>query len=304
MSARRFWDMIAATVRDFRQDNALRLAAALSYYTALALAPLLLVVLAIARLIWSRQAASQRLLDQFQTLFGHAGAEVVRSILASAAKPHQGITATIIGLLTLLAGATGLFLQLQAALNVIWEVQPRSEGVRGVIKKRLLSLAMVLGVGFLLLASLVFSAALAALSTYLKDQLPGSLRQWNVVNVAVSLLIVTLLFALIFKYLPDVQVRWRDVWIGALATGVLFTIGKFVIGWYLGRGTVGSAYGAAASFVVLLVWIYYSSVILFFGAEFTQAHARFSGAPLIPQEHARVIADTDHATKRAHPAIS
>lgn len=280
-------EVLKATVRDFREDKALRLAAAMSYYALLSLAPLLIVAVAVAGMVWGRQSASAEVVEQMENQVGAAGAEVAQSVLASAAQPARGIVALAIGGGVLLLGATGLFLQLQGALNTIWDVRPRpGQGVRGFIRKRVLSLAMVLGVGLLLLVLLAASTAISAAHEYLAGLVPGMEWIWRAGNELLSFALMTLLFALVFKYVPDVRIRWRDVWTGAAVTAVLFLAGRFLLGWYLGRGSVGSAYGAAGSLVAMLVWVYYSSVLLFLGAEFTQAQARARGAPIVPAQYA------------------
>jgi membrane protein len=273
--------MVKEAFKDWNEDNAPRLGAALSYYTIFSIAPLLLISIAVAGLVFGAEAAQGGIVTQIQGLVGRDAAEAIQGMLENARKPGQGILATIFGAVTLIFGAGGAFNELRAALDVIWEIPPRKGGgVLGMIRERLLSFAMVLVVGFLLLVSLVLSAGISALEV--KGTFPGSGVVLQVVNNAVSLAVITVLFALIFKYLPDAHppVAWKDLWTGAFITAALFTLGKYAIGLYLGRSSVASAYGAAGSLVLLLVWVYYSAQILFFGAEVTQVLARRHGSRL------------------------
>jgi membrane protein len=272
------FSIVKETLRSFWKERPMQLAAALSYYTLLSLAPLVLVTVAIAGLVFGREAVQGRLVEEMRGLVGEAGAEVIQMVLQSAAESGANKLSLGIGLFTLLLGATTVFVQLQVAFNQMWNVEaaPAHGGgaLLNFIKKRLLSLAMVLGVGFLLLVSLVVSAALSALGAWAGSGLDALPIVLQIGNALVSLAVVTLLFGMMFKYLPDVELAWRDVWFGALVTAALFTAGKYLIGLYLGRASIGSAYGAAGSVVVLLVWVYYASLIVFFGAEMTQVHAR------------------------------
>ncbi len=270
--------VLKAAALDWWNDNALRLAASLSYYTALSIAPLLVIVVAIAGLVLGREAVTGQLTAQMGDLMGEDGKQIVQTVLEHAAEPKRGAIAGVLGVLTLILGATAVFGELQSAMNLIWEVKPKpTEGLVGGIwawlRQRVLSLSMVLVIAFLLLVSLVLSAALTGLTARLHGGAQAQAVVAQVLNQLVSIPVLTLLFALLFKYLPDAEIRWRDVWIGALVSAILFTIGKYAIGLYLGHAGVGSAYGAAGSLVVLLVWVYYSSLLLFFGAEFTQAFA-------------------------------
>ncbi len=281
-------NLFKETFRDWREDHASRLAAAISYYTLFSLAPLLVIAIAIAGMVFGQLAAQQAVIDQVNGLMGSKGATAVQGLISNAARPGNSIPAFILGVIVLLSGASGVFSALQESLNVIWEVKPAPErGIWGALSQHFLSFAMVLAIGFLLLLSLIVSAAITTLSTYFRGTLPGAAGFTSqVINVAVSLGVVTLLFALIFRYVPDAVVRWRDVWIGALFTAILFTIGKTALGIYLGRSSVASVYGAAGSLAVILLWVYYSAIILFFGAEFTQVIARQAGAHIIPKRGA------------------
>jgi membrane protein len=282
------WHVSLRAVQDWWQDNCLRLAASLAYYTALSLAPLVLLLVGVVGLVLDRQQVAQQLTTQLEGLMGPAGRDLITSILA-ATSPQGGAVATVIGLITLFIGATAVFGELQATMNLIWEVQPAPTsgvwaGIWGWLRERIFSLALVFALAFLLLVSLVISAALASAAALFQG--PEQALLSRVLELAISLLILTFMFALFFKYVPDAEIRWRDVWLGGLLTAVLFTLGKTAIGVYLGRASVGSAYGAAGSMVVLLVWVYYSALILFFGAEFTQAWATRHGG-VTPQPHAR-----------------
>jgi membrane protein len=229
-------------------------------------------------------------MDQLGGLVGSDSAETIQSMIDSANKPRTGVLATIFGIVVLLFGATGVFIELQDSMNTIWEVQPKpGRGIWRVIRQRFLSLGMVLGIAFLLLVSLVVNAGLAALGDVLGAMLPGVPLLWQALGMVVTLAVVMLLFAMIFKVLPDVKIQFRDVWIGAAFTAVLFIVGKVLLGLYIGRADLASSYGAAGSVVVLLLWIYYSAQIFFFGAEFTQAYARMHGSRLEPTRNAMPV---------------
>lgn len=289
MSFKRLWRLLKETFQEWQADDASRLAAALAYYTVFSLAPLLILVIAIAGMVFDASAAQTQIINQIQGLVGPEGASVIETALQNANSPasNSGLIATLISLGVLLFGASGVFVQLQASLNQVWNVKAKpTEGVMNLVRKRFLSFAMILVIGFLLLVSLVLSAALAGLSAVLNGWIGSLSWLWQIVNIVLSIGVVTLLFAMIFKYLPDVKVTWRDVTTGALITAVLFTLGKFLIGLYLGNSSFGSTYGAAGSVVILLAWIYYSAQILFFGAEFTQVYARRYGSQIVPDEHA------------------
>lgn len=274
-----FKHLARETVRSWSADKAPRLGAALAYYTALSIAPLLLVVIAVAGLFFGDEAARGEIVGQIRSLVGTDGARAIEDILANSRRESSGIAATAVGLVTLLVGATGVFGQLQDALNTIWHVEPKSGGGwRGYLANRFVSLSMVFGVGFLLLVSLVLSAAIAAASAALQGIGPGLAFLGHVADVVLSLVIVTALFAMIFKYLPNARIEWSEVWVGAFATAVLFVVGKLAVGLYLGHASIGSTFGAAGSFVVLLVWIYYTAQILLLGAEFTRVWAESVGS--------------------------
>jgi membrane protein len=299
------FEMLKAAFADWSEDNAPRLGAALSYYTLFSLGPLLLIATAVAGLIFGPEAAHGRLSAEIQGLVGDGAAEAIEGMIRSANKPRAGVLATVIGLVTLALGATGVFTELRSALNAIWEVPPPPKtGLLGAVRERVASFAMVLAVGFLLLVSLVISAALSALGGYLGRLLPGgTVVLLQVLNVVVSLVVITVLFALLFKMLPDVKVAWRDVWLGAAVTACLFTIGKTLIGLYLGHSAVASAYGAAGSLVVVLVWIYYAAQILFYGAELTQVFANRHGSrALAPKGKAGAATEAEDRAKERDEA--
>jgi membrane protein len=287
MSAADLWDVTKQASVSWWNDNVSRLGASLSYYTLFSLAPMLVIAIAIAGFVFGAEAARGEIVSQIQGLVGREGARAVQAMLQGAAKRSSGIMATIVGLVTLVIGATGVFLELQTALNGIWRVKPKpSVGMMGVLRQRLISFGLVVGVGFLLLVSLLVSAALAALGKFLGSYLPGYAILGQALNVLLSLAVITLLFAMVYKVLPDVELAWRDVWVGGLVTAGLFSIGKLVIGLYLGTSSTASTYGAAASVIVLLLWVYYSSQIVLLGAEFTRAYVDRCGRAPEPMAHA------------------
>ena len=279
MRPKEVWPLLKQTVSEWVDDNVPALAAALAYYTLFSIAPLLIIAIAVAGLVFGQEAAHGAIQAQLRGLIGEPGATVVQDMVASASKPESGVLATLVGLAVLAFAATGVFVQLQDALNAIWKAPRRQmSGLLSFLRQRLLSFAMVLGIGFLLLVSLVVSAGLAAAGTFLVGLLPAWEALLQAVNVGISFAVITLLFAMIYKVLPDTRVAWSDVWIGAAVTSLLFGLGKLGIGLYLGKSSVASAYGAAGSFAVLLLWVYYSSQLLFLGAEFTQVYARWHGS--------------------------
>lgn len=296
-----FPKLLRLTYQGWKEDKASRLAAALAYYTIFSLAPMLIIAIAVAGLIWHRDAVQSAVMNQIGGLVGVDGALFVTSLLEGASNPREGIAATIIGIITLLFGALGVFNALHDALNTIWEVEEEeTKGVWNSIKKvilsRFLSFTMILGIGFMLLVSLVISAAISAFGTWIGGLFPFQEFILQVINLIVSIGVVTVFFALIFKVLPDANIAWRDVWIGAFFTAVLFSIGKTLIGLYLGSSAVASSFGAAGSLVILLLWIYYSAQILFFGAEFTQVYANQLGSRIVPEGQAATTPPTPAKT--------
>ncbi|MEH1855520.1 MAG: YihY/virulence factor BrkB family protein [Nostoc sp.] len=292
MNLRAIWKLLQETFKEWSEDKASRLAAALAYYTIFSIAPLLIIVIAIAGAVYGEEAARGQIVGQIQGLVGPDGAKFLETAIQNANKPQTGAIASIISVVVLILGATGLFTELQDAMNTIWEVKPKpGRGVTNMIRLRFLSFAMVIGIGFLLLVSLVISTALAALVTYFSNLLPGVDFVWQILNFILSFAITTFLFGLIFKVLPDVKIAWSDVLVGAILTSFLFSIGRFLLGQYLGNGSFGSAYGAAGSLVVILAWVNYAAQILFFGAEFTQVYARRYGSGITPTKHAIPLSD-------------
>jgi membrane protein len=274
-----YLQLFKQTYQEFNADKAPRLGAALAYYTIFSIAPILLIAIAIAGMVFGKEAAQHEITGQLQGLLGASAAHAIEEMIKNAAKPKSGTIATIVGVITLIFGASGVFTQLKDALNTIWNVPPKeSTGIMGMIRDKFLSISMVFGVGFLLLVSLVFDAAISAVGKYANRMLPGGQSLWQALQLAVSFGVVLVLFALIFRFLPDTKVQWRDVWFGAVFTAFLFVLGKFALSLYLGKAAVGSSYGAAGSLIVLLVWIYWSAQILFFGAEFTQVYAKTHGS--------------------------
>ena len=271
--------LIKQTIANWNEINASSKGAALAFYTMLSVAPLLVVSIGIAALAFGRQAVEGQVVWQIQNLVGRDGAEVIQSLLASASRPASGILATVIGTLMLLFGASGVFGELRDSLNAVWRVKPASgSGLRGMIRYRFFSFAMVLGIGFLLMVSLLLSALLAAAGKFFGGFLPFSEALLHLANLLVSFVAFSAVFALLYKTVPDVKIQWEDVWIGAAVTALLFSIGKFLIGFYIGRASVGSAYGAAGSLVVFLVWVYYSAQIFLLGAEYTHVFAEHHGS--------------------------
>lgn len=266
-------DMAKQTWQEWNDDEAPRLGAALAFYSVLSIGPLLLVSIWGAGLIFGEDNASRYILDEMRSMLGTDGAKAIEDILLHTHNESGGVLTAIIGLATLMFSAAGFFDQLQSTFNLIWNVPKQKTDLKDYIFKRLLSFSMVVGIGLLLLFSLIVSAALTALTSMLGDAAPAIILQS--VNFILSFAITTLLFAIAFNVLPDIHIKWRDVWVGAALTAMLFTVGKFLIGLYLGHTNIGTSYGTAGSMIILLVWIYYSAQIIFFGAEFTQVYTRY-----------------------------
>jgi membrane protein len=280
LTRRVVWSLLGETFFEWYEDRAPRLGAALAYYTVFALAPGLILIIALAALLLGKDAAQGQIISEVQDLAGEAGAQAVLAAIESARNAGGSLLATGLGVVTLLFGLWGVFGELQDALNTIWGVTTRpGRGVIGVIKQRFWSFTVVVGIGFLLLVSLAASAWLAALGKVFSRLLPLPVAMMETTNALLSFVVITFMFAVIYKLLPDVTIAWRNVWTGAAVTAVLFTIGKTLIGLYLGRSSVASVYGAAGSLIVLLLWVYYSAQLVFFGAEFTKVYARRFGAP-------------------------
>lgn len=287
MLLHKVWSLITETFKNWQNDRASGWAAALAYYTVFSLAPLLIVAIAIAGLVFGKSAAERQLMDQMAGLMGTQGAQAIQALIQSASKPSSSIIAMVLGAGALILGATQVFVQLQDTLNLIWHVKLKPEKpVLGILRIRFLSFEMVLGIGFLLLVSLVISAAISGLGNYLNSLIPGLHIIMEIVNIIISFAMVTVLFAAIFKILPDIIIPWKDVWVGAAVTGALFSLGKYLIGLYLGQTSFGSSYGAAGSIIIILLWVNYSSQILFFGAEFTKVYASHYGSLVVPSNNA------------------
>jgi len=285
--AKQAWSLIKETISEAGEDKVPRLAASLAYYTLLSLSPLVIVAIAVSGLVFGEDAARGQIAGELQQMFGKEASDAIQAMVAHARTPSSGVVGTVLGAVILLFGASGVFGELQDSLNTIWEVTPkRNRGVLGIVRDRFVSFTMVVGVAFLLLVSLVVSADQHALGQWISSSISGAEWLLEGVNFVVSVGIITLLFAMVFKVVPDVKIAWRHVWTGAAVTALLFVLGKFLIGLYVGRAGVASPYGAAGSLVVIVVWVYYSAHILFFGAEFTQVTARALGAKLEPARNA------------------
>jgi membrane protein len=272
------WKMLKDTVLGFINDEALSRGAAIAFYTVTSIAPVLLIVIAIAGLAFGRDAAQNAITEQLSGLMGQQTAEVLQTAVASAASKSSGVVATIIGIIILMVTASGVFGEMQTALNVIWKAKPEGTTVSRLIRARAASLGLVAALGFLLMVSLVVSTVLTAFGNYLDSILPFGKVILTVLNVVVSLVLISFLFAAIYKVLPDRNLEWGDVVVGAIVTGVLFTIGKSLISWYIGSSAVASSFGAAGALIVLLLWVYYSAQIFLLGAEFTKVYANTHGS--------------------------
>jgi membrane protein len=291
------WALFKESWNAWSTDKAPRLGAALAYYTTFSLAPLLVIVIAIAALVFGQEAVQGKIVAEIGGLIGTESSSAIQTMIEKARTPATGVFATILSVITLLLGATGVVGELKDTLNTIWHVEPAPEmGLLRTLKMRLASLAFVLGVGFLLLVSLVISTVLSALNGFFSHLFssPWILHVLQVVNIVVSLGVITVLFAMLYRFLPDTEVSWHDVWIGAGTTALLFVISKFLLGLYLGRSSIGSAYGPAGALVLILAWVYYASLVLLFGAEFTEVYAHRYGsratstaAPPLPQPRDR-----------------
>ncbi len=302
---KQWWPLLKVSAADWSHDHAPRLGAALAYYTIFSIVPLLIIIIAIIGLVFGQEAAQSTIMDYISRLVGPQSAATIKDMIQRADQPSTGIMSTIIATITLLMGAAGFFGQLKDALNTVWGIAPKEgRGIWGFVKDNFLSFATVLGTAFLLLVSLVLSTALAAIGRWFGTLLPLPEFILQGFNLLLSLIVITALFALIFKVLPDARINWRDVWVGAALTAVLFTIGKFAIELYLGKSHVGSSYGAAGSLVLVLVWVYYSAQILLYGAEFTQVYAHWMGHQIQPTDEAQVVnAKTQPAASKVETDI-
>ncbi len=275
---KRFWKLAWNTIVAFSEDSALSRGAAIAFFTVTALAPVLLIVIAVAGLVFGQDAASDAIAAQLTGLMGRPAAEMLQATIASAADKSSGILASVIGILTLIFTASGVFGEMQRSLNDIWKTKPTGTTVSRLIKARAASLGLVVALGFVLTVSLVVSAALTALSDTINAYIPFGEQVLALVSAAISITLIAALFAAIYKVLPDKRLAWRDVIVGALTTSVLFNVGKSLIGWYIGSSAVASSYGAAGALIVVLLWIYYSSLIFLLGAEFTKVYAATYGS--------------------------
>ena len=297
------WQFVKDVLVQWVEDQPFPLAAALSYYTLFSLAPLLIIVIAIAGFAFGQEAAQNRIVETIQGLIGQESAQAIQAMIQNASnQPETGMVSTVLGIIALIFGAGGVVGQLQTSLNTIWGVTPKAgQGVWGFVRQRFISYAMILGIGFLLLVSLAVSALLTGLTQLIGALFSGTAFLAHVLDLLISFLFVTVLFAMIYKFLPDVRIEWRDVWIGAALTSLLFTIGKILIGLYLGSSGVTSTYGAAGSLITVLLWVYYSSLIFFLGAEFTQVYATQYGSGVVPAKNAEPIAVAQETQKRESP---
>ncbi|HEX8906440.1 MAG TPA: YihY/virulence factor BrkB family protein, partial [Longimicrobiaceae bacterium] len=302
LSAKDAFQLLKKSAQDFGEDECPTSAAALAYSTVFALPPLLILILMLVGTFVSREQVQSAMSGQVGQMIGKDGARIITTMITQAKQPGGGPVATILGVAALLLGATGAFMQLQGALNRAWEVKPdpNAGGIKNFVFKRVLSIGMVLVIAFLLLVSLALSAALTAVGGAIGSLIPGASGVVvAILQTLVSLVVITLLFGAIFKVLPDARIAWRDVWIGALVTALLFEIGKWAIGLYLGNSNPGKAYGAAGSLAVLLVWIYYTAMIVLFGAEFTETWATERGSGIEPEEGAIWREDSARAKEQA-----
>lgn len=273
------WRLLKVAFAGWWNDRAMSLGASIAFFTVFSLAPILLAAIAVAGLAFGREAAQGAIVGELGGLIGTKEASALEAMIASASNVGSGLIGTTVGIVTFLLLVTGAVVELQDDLNIIWKAKPpASYGILDFVCTRLVSLALILGIGFLLLVSLVIDTGLTAIGHYLEANFSGATAILRFLNSLVAFVIATLLFAMMFKMLPAVDLRWSDVWTGSLVTALLFTIGKFLIGYYLGKSNVASSYGAAASVITILLWIYYSSLILLFGAEFTKAYAESRGS--------------------------
>lgn len=276
---------------EFLDDKGFKMAAALSYYSAFSLGPLLIIVIAIAGFFFGEDAAKGQIFSELINLVGPDGAIMIETILKGAASKSAGIFAAIVSIVLLVLGSIGVFLELQESLNIVWGVELKpGRGLWLFIKNRLVSFSMVVATGFLLMVSLIISSAISLVNTYMGEQFPSLLPMAFIFNNLSSLIVLTVMFAMVYKVLPDVVISWRYVWFGAILTSILFTVGKYLISLYLGSSSFSSTYGAAASLVIIFVWIYYSGLILFFGAELTQVfRKKYSDKKLLPTKDSMIM---------------
>ncbi|WP_404789579.1 YihY/virulence factor BrkB family protein [Altericista sp. CCNU0014] len=294
MNFKQLWRLLRQTFKAWNEDKASRLAAALAYYTVFSLTPLISITLTIVGVVFGQEAARGEIVAQMQGLVGRQSAQAIETAIANISQDSLSGLASILNIGVLLFAASGVFTELQGALNTIWEVAPKpGKAIRVFIHQRLLAFLMVMAIGLLLLASLMLNTFLVAISSLFVNFLPGGSVPWQLLNTIGSFIITTLLFGLIYKYLPQAKIAWSDVWIGALMTATLFSIGKFALGFYLGHNSFSSAFGAAGSLVFVVAWVFYSAQILFFGAEFTHAYAKQYGSHIRPRKYAVALTEED-----------
>lgn len=281
------WYLLKTTFFEFNDDNAIKLSAALAYYTIFALPPLLIIIITICGFFLGEDAVSGELYGQINELVGNSAAIQIQEAIKNAQLSDNNSFATIFGVVMLLIGASGVFAEIQSSINFIWGLRAKpNKGLKKFIQNRLMSFSMIVSVGFLMLVSLFVSTILDLMSARLKLYFPEStVYLFNTINLCIIFISITILFAIIFKALPDGKIKWKDAFIGASCTAVLFMIGKFAIGFYLGSSTIASVYGAAGSVIIILVWVYYSAIILYFGAEFTKVYAKTFGGKIYPNEY-------------------
>lgn len=283
------WALLKTTFNEWMDDNALRLGASLAFYTVWSIGPLFLVVISVAGLFFGREAAQGQVMESLRSLVGDAGVTSIEETIAHANASGHTVLASAFGVASLLVAASGVFAELKSSLNLVWGVTPKPGSFLLTLKQRFLSMTMVLGTGFLLLVMLFVNAAWSAVAGHLRGSLPVAAGVGHVASATVSLGITALIFTLMFKVIPDAKIAWKDVWIGGFATAVLFTVGQVLIGLYLGKTSVGSAYGAASSLMIVVLWIFFSSSILFLGAELTQVYANMYGSRIKPAANALTV---------------
>ncbi len=289
MNLRKIGRLLQETFKQWQQDKASRLAAALAYYTVFSISPLLVIAIAIAGVFFGQSEAKQQVIEQLGSLVGSEAMKPILNALDNISQPQVRGIASLISITVLFIGASGIFAQLQDALNTVWNVEPNSgQGIWAFIRKRVFSFIMVLAIGFLLILSLILSAVVSTISKYRTDFLPGSAILWENLDFVVSLGLMTFLFCLMFKYVPDAKITWKDVWVGSVITALLFLFGKFLLGLYLSKGSLGSPYGAAGSLIVFLAWVYYSAQIILLGAEFTQVYAKIYGSKIRASKRSKI----------------
>lgn len=293
--------MLFQAYNEFLDDKGFKMAAALSYYAAFSLGPLLIIIIAIAGLVFGEEAVKGQVFLEMRNLVGSDGAVMIETIVKGASDKSTGIFAGILSIILLVLGSLGVFIELQESLNIIWGVEPKpGRGIWGFIKTRLVSFSMVVASAFLMMVSLVINSLISLLNNYMGEQFPVLIPLAFVLNLLSSFIVITLLFAVIYKVLPDVIIAWKYVWLGSILTSVLFSLGKYLIGLYLGNSSYSSTYGAAASLVVLFVWIYYTGLILFLGAEITQIYRkRYSATKLMPDIDGIIVPKVSEIVKRA-----